>query len=78
MTVWQDTSLEPMPMELVVSGCALLRRGCFPFLACLGRESHKLWLGTVHTVQSTFVSKGRHLIRFHSQPYCLGGIERHA
>ena len=45
---------------------------CFSFHCCLGRESHNLWLGTVHAVQPTLTPESRHLIRFHHQPYCLG------
>ncbi len=44
-----------------------------PNVCCLGRESHNLWLGTVHAVQPTFNSESRHPICFHHQPYCLGG-----
>ena len=50
---------------------------CFPIVSCLGRESHNLWLGTVHAVQPTFTPESRHPIRFHRQPYCLGHIEHH-
>ena len=40
----------------------------------LGRESHNLWLGTVHAVQPTFTPESRHRFHFHHQPYCLGSI----
>ncbi|HTB85720.1 MAG TPA: hypothetical protein VK742_18890, partial [Candidatus Sulfotelmatobacter sp.] len=50
---------------------------CFPYLCCLGRESHNRWLGTAHTVQPTFIPESRHLIHFHRQPYCLGHMKTH-
>jgi len=49
---------------------------CFPIACCLGRESHNLWLGTVHAVQPTFTPENRHRFHFHRQPYCLGIITR--
>ena len=51
---------------------------CFPFIRCLGRESHNLWLGTVHAVQPTFTPESRHRFHFHRQPYCLGVLCCHA
>lgn len=47
---------------------------CFPNVFYLGRESHNLWLGTVHAAQPTFTPESRHLFHFHRQPYCLGNI----
>jgi hypothetical protein len=44
----------------------------FPFIRCLGRESHNRWLGTVHAVQPTFAPENRHRFHSHRQPYCLG------
>jgi len=49
----------------------------FPFIRCLGRESHNRWLGTVHAVQPAFTPESRHRFRFHRQPCWLGGSEYH-
>ena len=49
---------------------------CFPFIRCLGRESHNLWPGTVQVAQPTFTPERRHLVCFHHQPCCLDGIAR--
>jgi len=40
----------------------------------LGRKSHHLWLDAALTAHPAFNSASRHLIHFHRQPYCLGGI----
>jgi len=51
-----------------------LHGDCFPYLGCFGRMSYNRWLGTAYTVQPTFIPESRHLIHFHRQPYCLGGL----
>ena len=58
--------------RLGVAQYVCLHGVCFPFISCLGRESHHRWLGTVHAAQPTFTPESRHRFHFHHQPYCLG------
>ena len=55
----------------------LLFRGvCFPFIRCLGRGSHNLWLGNPSGGSQSTLSENRHRGHFQRQPYCPGGKTR--